>query len=195
MPTIDLPHSRFIHIPKTGGTFVHSLIKESGIKIQWVLHKHSRICDIPKRNVPHFTVVRHPLTWWKSVYKNRIHNGWQIDLSGNETSCFSEIDQCRDNGFNRFINKIIDNNLQNLWFEKYCLDPIMNKILCLEKIRFSLYNALVEYQEIFDPWYIFTLNARNVSGGRPINYGKKTYNRLIKSLNRDYLRFCEYPIE
>jgi len=62
----------FLHIPKTGGTWVYHVLRDAGITGEPIGMEH---------NWGHherwaFTVVRNPVDWWISLWRNECDRGW-----------------------------------------------------------------------------------------------------------------------
>lgn len=78
-----LPKSNFIHIPKCGGTAVHTLLwktqclKHHSQVIREPHYGHLFATQMPVNGKPFFTFVRDPVSWWLSYYhwnKNTAHS-------------------------------------------------------------------------------------------------------------------------
>jgi hypothetical protein len=73
------PNSCFVHVPKTGGTWVRAAIQVSGIPHLAVGGHHDTLND-EKRLVMHdrltFAFARHPVSWWASFWAYSIEHGW-----------------------------------------------------------------------------------------------------------------------
>lgn len=68
----------FYHIPKTGGTYVREVLKLISNDFKEVGHTHNTPLEVENyEKIPSFTIVRHPLDWYKSYYRYRIVSGWR----------------------------------------------------------------------------------------------------------------------
>ena len=97
---VVLPKSVFFHVPKCGGDFIRTVIKESGVPHHEVGRKHSRLADLPDATYVRmkfvFCFVRHPLEWYRSFWAHRQKKGWPADMPQ---------DGCRSDNFNEFVER------------------------------------------------------------------------------------------
>lgn len=114
----------FLHLPKTGGTFIKKVFKELGIKT----HENFIVPDkVAKFHAyPHqikynynysFVFVRHPVSWYESFWKftlPKIQKGpkrwWIPSWVNSEWHCLREIEDCVSDNFQEFISNIIKSN-------------------------------------------------------------------------------------
>lgn len=96
----------FLHIPKTGGVWVKHIMLALGLKPIDMGHQHEHFPAIfrfePKEFFKDrfvFTMVRHPITWYKSRWAFRVKHGWQSrhPLDWN----------CATNDFHEFVEKVL----------------------------------------------------------------------------------------
>lgn len=78
--TMLLQRSVFVHIPRTGGTWLRNLCRHlriATLESRDDFYNHCRVADLPPaiRSLPSFSIVRHPLTW--------IRSRWQFSLKIN----------------------------------------------------------------------------------------------------------------
>ncbi len=77
-----MPNSVFLHIPKTGGSFVARALllhvegsREFYLDGNW----HIDLKDCPDREKFIFAFVRHPLEWWKSYWRFKMGVDWSLN--------------------------------------------------------------------------------------------------------------------
>ena len=154
MPTFDLKHGRFYHPPKRGGTWVTQACKAAGLVTAWVPPKHVGPHDAPVYPPKlGFTIVRHPLTWWRSVYRNR--KGWWAkdsrDLAGRNLSYYPEIEECRANTYPEFMRNILARGIIDFWWDDRYRHPCVHYVLQQERLCDDLIDVLADLKEEFDP--------------------------------------------
>lgn len=73
MSNLILPKSRFIHIPKCGGSTVAEILHNLNL-VEEVIRQpyfgHLFLSQMPPSSLYTFTFVRHPVTWWQSFYNH-----------------------------------------------------------------------------------------------------------------------------
>jgi len=102
----------FLHIPKTGGSWVEEALIRSGVQteapptIQGVTYRHCLLPMFEKRYPFEFTFVRHPLSWYES---------WWKFLAGTWTICEPGVwhpqrtlERCSTDSFSEFIRLCIE---------------------------------------------------------------------------------------
>jgi hypothetical protein len=103
-----MPHSVFLHVPKTGGSWCREAIARAGIPceespidaddpIDSKHHELAHVCRyLEGRMVIAF--VRDPLDWWRSYWAYRQHSGWYVH----------PIDvQCKSTDFQEFMTNVV----------------------------------------------------------------------------------------
>lgn len=95
----------FLHIPKTGGMWVSSVLRRSATTFM-LGHQHShfpQLLDIKDEQWYNdrliFTMIRHPITWYQSVWSFRMKSGWKMNhpLDAN----------CASNDFHTFVGNVL----------------------------------------------------------------------------------------
>lgn len=82
--SIRLPHSCFIHIPRTGGTWFQNVVSKLEIPYQVFkgdVDSHFRYCELPEnwRKLASFAFVRHPWGWVGSRWSHALENNTVVD--------------------------------------------------------------------------------------------------------------------
>lgn len=114
----------FLHIPKTGGTWVTSVLKRLGLKQKYLPHKHldllhflrpeylKQIDGLAQDEKPFiFTFVRDPLSWYESWFRYTKQEGYKQwgkgcrlkDYSKVGWHPFAIISDCVEKDFNQSI--------------------------------------------------------------------------------------------
>jgi hypothetical protein len=109
MPGWVTARSRFLHVPKTGGTWVWRAIEAGGLEFEVL-----GVPPTPNPKTNHldlsgtdeyadrFTIafVRHPLEWWRSLWAYRMGDGWDPRRQIDSVACSDD--------FNTFIEQVIE---------------------------------------------------------------------------------------
>lgn len=97
----------FYHVPKCGGNYIRTVIKEISNNVRDVQGYHSTPLDRPRRRHKFensFCVVRHPLEWYKSFFRYRIQTKWRLHKRYGphpvDIHCFAST-------FEEFIQKVL----------------------------------------------------------------------------------------
>jgi hypothetical protein len=131
---VILENSAILHIPKTAGKYVRSVLDNSGISyyqtpnqpcggVQQLINRgHSSHCipygdeEYQKRSGRRACFIRHPLTWYQSYWAYRVQHGqrggnpylsWRIDDGGDGAGgCLLDMATACNN-FPRWIDNVI----------------------------------------------------------------------------------------
>lgn len=102
----------FLHIPKTGGSWVEDVLTHLGIETQGVRTlpgatlRHPLVCQIEQRFDFSFAFVRHPVTWYKSWWKYQTPQ-WLPHEPGNWHPQ-RVLDRCGHDDFAQFIRQVLE---------------------------------------------------------------------------------------
>jgi hypothetical protein len=98
-----LDNAVFLHVPKTGGTWVEHALRAGGVPFTALLHDGDRHGDLSYSPHPErftFAYVRHPLTLYQSYWRFKAQHGWDA---------FNPFDvECREDGFEQFVRRVLD---------------------------------------------------------------------------------------
>lgn len=178
----------FIHVPKTGGSYIRSLCsnnftcKETG---SFSTHDHYSITECINNNPDvkkyiSFGFVRHPVSWIKSRWS------WAI-ISDFNTKVEKEIDaqqhwlaQCWDLDFQQFIKKYINNGIpycSQTYIDKLGIDKDdeVDFIFKYENISYDIFNLFNEYNINIDKEKLNLKKRRVGSQGMYVEQTKEIY--------------------
>jgi hypothetical protein len=117
MAAVILEKAIFLHVPKTGGTWItKSLISQKSYRAGIKEHPYFNGVRRADRRLQAacngrfcFAFVRHPLTWWQSYWCHRVRNNWKnTSRDFNEfiqNACLKTAGEC-GRVFDKFINKV-----------------------------------------------------------------------------------------
>lgn len=103
MPLVIPDHSRvFLHVPKTGGTWVREVLNRIGVYTEDAGHQHDNYEQSKelRRRFLRFTVLRNPWDWYASYWAHRCKEQW--------TPHWLLIDNaCRSYSFPSFLSMVV----------------------------------------------------------------------------------------
>jgi hypothetical protein len=157
-----LPHSCFLHVPKTGGSWVKKAIMAAGVSAQehsidGYTHLGLEHCPDPARF--RFAFVRNPLALYKSYWQFKMTVGW--DAANALDEC------CQSDDFDAFVRKVLS-AFPGIYARtlRDFVGPVEAPIEFVgryENLVEDLVTALTLAGERFDASAIRTLPAYNVS--------------------------------
>src|SRR6266404_5327839 len=100
-----LKKSIFIHVAKTGGTWISELLRQSGLIVAETKDPHAScsetVLEFPSASgLLSFAFVRHSITWWKSYWSYKMKVGWDPKNRVDST--------CAAERFETFIRNVLD---------------------------------------------------------------------------------------
>lgn len=143
MPSLHVGPLRYVHIPKTGGSWLGWMIRSArpALPVERMAHKHCPAWGgsaLPRART--FTILRHPVAWWRSVYVNRCqHQATSpvLDLAACERApavrLFPELDEvlppARSHTVDQWIEAALDSGLSHLWHSRYRVEETCGRWL------------------------------------------------------------------
>jgi hypothetical protein len=156
-----LPNSVFVHIPKTGGTWVRKALEAAQIPWQRTgLTPHVAFSELEKLVEGRFTFafVRHPLSWYRSY--------WSYRMTNLDRFRPTEFDEFMSPDFDTFVSGCCSKRpgLMTELFQRYTGWPVaLDWIGHEERLADGLVEALTMAGERFDPEAIHACPPSNVS--------------------------------
>lgn len=174
-----LRQSRFLHVPKTGGTWCHEAIKKTCHNEVIGFEGNKRHLDLdraPGNGLFTFAFVRNPLDWWKSYWKHRMRHGWTDTHN---------LDKCRSDSFCHFMENILDTYPGHFshMIRKF-VGPPKNPIDFIgkfERLSADLSQAMAEAGESYDRDRLIHIPPINVS---PDGLTAEYSPQLLKDVER-----------
>jgi hypothetical protein len=206
-----LTKSAFIHIPKTGGQWVVAALKGAGVPVRRLNVVHTspdEVADNPEFQTRKeiFAFVRHPLSWYQSIWAHRMDDAWQPICSKqwftqrwmNHWVEFNKY--CQSNRFEEFVRKCVshfpDGFLSSLYetYTKGC--TFIGK---QENIANDLQTILEKTGEDFNRFELKNTNRHNVRANQPrrqfaIKYTKELIDLIMKAEQRAVDKYQYYDI-
>ena len=109
-----LPNSVFIHVPKTGGSWVRAAVKAAGIRAEesgpFDVHDHYGVFDLPAFLVADrftFGFVRHPVDWIKSRWAWAMLSGFAEKLEYEPAANGHWMAACFSDSFEQFVRNYL----------------------------------------------------------------------------------------
>jgi hypothetical protein len=151
-------HFVFIHLPKTGGSFVRRICHEYA-PLEWqvqIIDEHLTRYDIPAayQSLPILGFIRNPYSWYVSAYyylKKKGYNERFNQISNQGTKDFKstvltlmelEVDHVEFGGYSWHIKKIFGQNLDALKIGKF--EELRHELLRLMSSAVTLPQSLVK---------------------------------------------------
>jgi hypothetical protein len=189
----------FIHVPKTGGTWVVDAIKAAGIESESKFNKHATWYEIwcnPRQDnfdptsIPVFAFVRHPFEWLRSYWRfregARIASGhgpvekWQPHYAAHHIN--QQVDYCAHWEFEVFLERVLERcpGYVSRMFDAYVgsRDFEISFIGTQENLCEDLVRALRLHGEVFDEAALRATPHSNVSSGPDVTCSPRLYQRV-----------------
>ncbi len=112
---VRLFRSVFVHIPKTGGTWIRGALRAAGLYQGDVGRDHATPKELAdtlafRSTAMVFCFVRHPLAWYQSYWCYRMKHGWHRPSPGEAAAPIRTVTldaHCRDDHFDRFVENCL----------------------------------------------------------------------------------------
>lgn len=114
-----LEHSIFTHVPKTGGTWLAEAVRRAGLVQESLgpVHATPRELKSHQSYVPRpvtFAIVRHPATWYASLWAHRMDENW-CEISARDWFSPASLerwalltDRCKSRSFPEFVERCVE---------------------------------------------------------------------------------------
>lgn len=201
-----MPNSIFFHVPKTGGTWVTTVLENTvpgaeKLHIDYENKLNLRRQHVYPSKVPRkvrgskllFCFVRNPYEWYRSFWSYRVPAGWDLGHE-NENINPSVVDvRCGNKDFNEFVLncvKVFPKGLLTTIYKKY-VDHV-HFVGRQESLREDLVKILSSAGETFDYKYIMGKGKLNESSANyKVNsvYLDETKERLYENEKWVFERF------
>lgn len=99
---VILPNSCFLHVPKTGGSWIKAALKASGMMVEEFEvngDPHAGLTHCPCPEKFKFAFVRHPVDHYRSYWQYKMGRGWDFKNPIDRNCCAAN--------FSEFINNIL----------------------------------------------------------------------------------------
>ena len=193
MPWFVTPHLRFLHVPKTGGTWATDAMCASGVP---AIHPdpspaHATLQQSLEYD-DRFTLafIRHPLDYWRSYWAYRIRTGWDADSQLDRDACSDD--------FEEFIERVIAfaPGAASALFEQF-VGPPDDEIAFVgrhERLVDDVCLALRIAGETFDEQLLRSYPRVNVSdySRRGARYPRSLAQRLVDAESQGIERFYSW---
>lgn len=185
MPHLLLPNSAFVHIPKTGGTWVRKALAAAEIPFQKVdLLPHAPFSELEPQVGGRFAFafVRHPVAWYRSYWSMRMRYPRKIP-----PVAAAEVDAFMSDDFDAFVSSccLQRPGAATEMFARYTGWPVkLDWVGHAERLVEGLVEALTLAGERFDPEAIRSCPPSNVAPSESTDravYGEATPALVVQA--------------
>jgi hypothetical protein len=181
----------FIHISKTGGTWVWNALKEAGVELEripgpdWAPdHPHPRLKDFDPEGRFVFGFVREPISWYGSI--------WNYHRKGESQAAWWPMSDWIDEDFDTFLQRMAEHvpNFASIYFRDYVGPPHqpISFIGHYEDLVDDLVKALELSDQPFDEEKLRSVPPINTTGSTP-PHSQSTAEKMIEAEAEFYNRF------
>lgn len=190
--SLRLPHSVFVHIPRTGGLWLAEVVKRLEIKHQQFkgdVDSHFTYKELPEywRQFPAFSFVRHPYSWLKSRWSHCIEHNLVPDRRNYGVHWL--FDECVRDTFEETVKTILKER-PGIVGQTYStmLDGIpIYRVYQTENLPLSAYQALRTLGEVTCHQRQKVLDTSPVNGTSQMDKYRKELESLPRSLIDEFL--------
>lgn len=190
MPSLLLPRSRFLHVPKTGGNWVSAVLGALFPDARRMPKIHTSLGSARGKRRFTFAFVRHPLTWYQSYFSYKERKGWDPKNDWDQV--------VRAGTFEEFMRRAIDETpgYYSKLLRRFVGRPgeEIDFIGKSERLMEDLIRALQAAGESFEPEEVRKVPPVNESDYRqhPAVYSDDLAERVLKAEVEAVQRF--YPL-
>jgi hypothetical protein len=203
---IRLQRAIFIHVPKTGGTWVAEALRRAHLVEASIGPVHATPQEIradpayAERPI-HFAIVRHPVSWYASLWAHRMDENW-CEINATDWFSAASIDRwgvltrrCKSATFDDFVQRCVNvfpgGWLSSLYDTYITADTRVGRFETLIDDTITL---LEEAGEVFDERIIRRTEPQNVRGSLSSRRVRGEFTRSILDMihateHRSYVRF------
>jgi hypothetical protein len=182
----------FIHIQKTGGTWIREVLTQLGIPWTNIINTHKVRYEptlAKARNIyPNhfiFSTIRNPLTWYQSYWAMKMLRATETNNRWDGTGII-ELNQCKSNNFNEFIACVTSTCPGHLT-RKYeeCLDNTVH-LLRQENLTVEFTHLLHQLEIDFDTKIIHNRGPIEMNASLPeyrpqVLYTEENAKRVVET--------------
>jgi Sulfotransferase family len=181
-------NSLFLHIPKTGGTWIEEALKAAGVAATYsqsfnqdVTWRHHLLGQQTGKYDFIFAFVRHPISWYESWWKFQTALRW-VEFEPGVWHPQRTLEQCASDNFTEFIQLCLEREpaYVSRMYEWYIGPPgyeFTNFVGRCEHLADDLVRVLRQVGEKFDEDILRSVVPANVS---PVLYGKPVWHEALK---------------
>lgn len=151
--SIRMPHSCFVHIPRTGGLWLGRVIEQLGVKHQVLrgdVDSHFRFHQLPDnwKDLHSFSFIRHPFAWVRSRWSHALEI--QAYENYRHYGVHREFDECVRPTLRETIELILKDNPGIVGHTYNEMTRGVETLLRTENVSTELYSFLNQVEELPD---------------------------------------------
>ena len=149
--SIRMPHSCFVHIPRTGGLWFGEIVHQLGLKHQKLrgdIDSHLAFKEMPDnwRALYAFSFVRHPLAWLKSRWSHCIEHNLKEDHR--HYGVHRLFDECVQERFVDTVRTILDRRPGIVGQTYFTMTRGIDQLFKTENLRDACLRVLSRHERI-----------------------------------------------